>query len=90
MFCNSDSDLKVYEKNITHVKSNKSSYIMAESMICEMSGPQHLRNVFAILEPMKRPRVPTEAQFDLQTLNINQIFAYFFIESVKDFEPFTL
>ena len=49
-------------------------------MICEMSGPQHLRNVFAILEPMKRPRVPTEAQFDLQTLNINQIFAYFYRE----------
>ena len=45
---------------------------MAESMICEMSGPQHLRNVFAILEPMKRPRVPTEAQFDLQTINIRK------------------
>ena len=53
---------------------------MAESMICATS-PQCVRNTGVDEEAL--PGSLTEAQFDLQTLNINQIFATYYSRNAR-------
>ena len=53
---------------------------MAESMICATS-PQCVRNTGVNEEAL--PGSLTEAQFDLQTLNINQIFATYYSRNAR-------